>query len=122
MSKGETLLDTAKNIMAMNPDVLVIRHSVSGAPSFQGQRLSCPVLNAGDGAHAHPTQALLDLMTIRQKLGRIEGLKVAIIGDIAHSRVARSNMFVRPPGAIQTGERSGERRGELRAARISGQR
>ncbi|MDR2302942.1 MAG: aspartate carbamoyltransferase catalytic subunit [Deltaproteobacteria bacterium] len=93
MSKGETLLDTAKNIMAMNPDALVIRHSASGAPYFLGQRLACPVLNAGDGAHAHPTQALLDLMTIKQKLGHIAGLKVAIIGDIAHSRVARSNMI-----------------------------
>jgi aspartate carbamoyltransferase catalytic subunit len=93
MSKGETLLDTARNIMAMNPDALVIRHSASGAPVFLGERLACPVLNAGDGAHAHPTQALLDLMTIRQKVGRIEGLKVAIIGDIAHSRVARSNMI-----------------------------
>jgi aspartate carbamoyltransferase catalytic subunit len=77
----------------MNPDALVIRHSASGAPLFLGQRLACPVLNAGDGAHAHPTQALLDLMTIRQKLGHINGLKVAIIGDIAHSRVARSNMI-----------------------------
>jgi aspartate carbamoyltransferase catalytic subunit len=93
MSKGETLLDTARNIMAMNPDALVIRHTASGAPLFLSQRLVCPVLNAGDGAHAHPTQALLDLMTIRQKLGRISGLKVAIIGDIAHSRVARSNMI-----------------------------
>ncbi|MDR0356712.1 MAG: aspartate carbamoyltransferase catalytic subunit [Deltaproteobacteria bacterium] len=93
MAKGETLLDTARNIMAMNPDALVIRHSASGAPSFLGERLACPVLNAGDGAHAHPTQALLDLMTIREKKGRVDGLKVAIIGDIAHSRVARSNMI-----------------------------
>jgi aspartate carbamoyltransferase catalytic subunit len=93
MSKGETLLDTARNIMAMNPDALVVRHSASGAPQFLGSRLACPVLNAGDGAHAHPTQALLDLMTIRQRLGRLDGLKVAIIGDIAHSRVARSNMI-----------------------------
>ncbi|MDR2455670.1 MAG: aspartate carbamoyltransferase catalytic subunit [Deltaproteobacteria bacterium] len=93
MSKGETLLDTARNIEAMRPDALVIRHGASGAPSFLGNRLRCPVLNAGDGAHAHPTQALLDLMTIRQSLGSFEGLKVAIIGDIAHSRVARSDMI-----------------------------
>ncbi|MDR1487609.1 MAG: aspartate carbamoyltransferase catalytic subunit [Deltaproteobacteria bacterium] len=93
MAKGESLLDTARNIEAMNPDALVIRHSASGAPQFLGQRLSFPVLNAGDGAHAHPTQALLDLMTIRQKKRRFSGLKVAIVGDIAHSRVARSNMI-----------------------------
>ncbi|MDR1545800.1 MAG: aspartate carbamoyltransferase catalytic subunit [Deltaproteobacteria bacterium] len=93
MAKGETLLDTARNIMAMNPDALVMRHAASGASSFLGQRLACPVLNAGDGAHAHPTQALLDLMTIRRLKGRVAGLKVAIIGDLAHSRVARSNMI-----------------------------
>ncbi|MDR2442669.1 MAG: aspartate carbamoyltransferase catalytic subunit, partial [Deltaproteobacteria bacterium] len=91
--KGESLLDTARNIEAMRPDALVIRHSASGAPSYLGRRLGFPVLNAGDGAHAHPTQALLDLLTIRRSLGRVEGLKVAIIGDIAHSRVARSNMI-----------------------------
>ncbi|MDR1658229.1 MAG: aspartate carbamoyltransferase catalytic subunit [Deltaproteobacteria bacterium] len=103
MSKGETLLDTARNIEAMNPDALVIRHSASGAPSYLGRRLKCPILNAGDGAHAHPTQALLDLMTIRRRLGRIEGLKVAIIGDIAHSRVARSNMIgLKTLGAMVT--------------------
>ncbi|MDR2140673.1 MAG: aspartate carbamoyltransferase catalytic subunit [Deltaproteobacteria bacterium] len=93
MAKGETLLDTAKNIEAMAPDALVIRHSAAGAASFLGQRLRCPVLNAGDGAHAHPTQARLDLFSIRRPKGRIEGLKVAIIGDIAHSRVARSNLI-----------------------------
>jgi aspartate carbamoyltransferase catalytic subunit len=93
MAKGETLLDTAKNIEAMAPDALVIRHSASGAPSFLGKRLKCPVLNAGDGAHAHPTQALLDLLTIRRHKGRVEGLKVAIVGDIAHSRVARSDLL-----------------------------
>ena len=93
MSKGETLLDTARNIMAMNPDGLVIRHGASGAPAFLAERLPIPVLNAGDGSHAHPTQALLDLLTIRQNKGRIDGLNVAIIGDIAHSRVARSNML-----------------------------
>ncbi|MDR1297762.1 MAG: aspartate carbamoyltransferase catalytic subunit [Deltaproteobacteria bacterium] len=93
MAKGESLLDTARNIMAMSPDALVIRHSASGAPLFLARRLPCPILNAGDGAHAHPTQALLDLLTIRRKKGKIAGLKVAIIGDIAHSRVARSNMI-----------------------------
>ncbi|MDR1870453.1 MAG: aspartate carbamoyltransferase catalytic subunit [Deltaproteobacteria bacterium] len=93
MAKGETLLDTAKNIEAMAPDALVIRHAAAGAPSFLAKRLRCPVLNAGDGAHAHPTQALLDLLTIRRHKAQIAGLKVAIIGDIAHSRVARSNMI-----------------------------
>jgi aspartate carbamoyltransferase catalytic subunit len=93
MSKGETLLDTARNILAMNPDGLIIRHGASGAPSFLGERLPIPVLNAGDGFHAHPTQALLDLLTIMERKGGIRGLTVAIIGDIAHSRVARSNML-----------------------------
>ncbi|MGL4209405.1 MAG: aspartate carbamoyltransferase catalytic subunit [Candidatus Adiutrix sp.] len=93
LSKGESLLDTAKNIEAMAPDALVIRHGASGVPSFLGRHLSFPVLNAGDGAHAHPTQALLDMFTIREAKGRLAGLKVAIIGDIAHSRVARSNML-----------------------------
>jgi aspartate carbamoyltransferase catalytic subunit len=93
MSKGESLLDTVNNLMVMNPSALVIRHSASGVPKFLGDRLDIPVINAGDGAHAHPTQALLDLMTIRQKLKSFNDLKVAIIGDIAHSRVARSNMI-----------------------------
>ena len=93
LSKGESLLDTAKNIEAMYPDALVIRHGASGVPSFLGRRLSFPVLNAGDGAHAHPTQALLDMLTLREVKGRLDGLRVAIIGDIAHSRVARSNMI-----------------------------
>ncbi|MDR0881207.1 MAG: aspartate carbamoyltransferase catalytic subunit [Candidatus Adiutrix sp.] len=93
LAKGESLLDTARNIEAMKPDALVIRHGASGAPNFLARRLSFPVLNAGDGAHAHPTQALLDLLTLRETKGRLEGLKVAIIGDIAHSRVARSNMI-----------------------------
>ena len=92
-TKGESLLDTAKNIQAMKPDALVIRHGASGVPLFLGQRLTCPVLNAGDGAHAHPTQALLDMLTLRDAKGHLNGLKVAIIGDIAHSRVARSNMI-----------------------------
>ncbi|MCP3177898.1 aspartate carbamoyltransferase catalytic subunit [Desulfuromonas sp. KJ2020] len=91
--KGETLEDTARNIEAMNPDIIVMRHSASGAPNYLAQRLDCSVINAGDGAHEHPSQALLDLLTIRQHKGKIEGLKVAIIGDIAHSRVARSGLY-----------------------------
>jgi aspartate carbamoyltransferase catalytic subunit len=93
LSKGESLLDTARNIAAMAPDALVIRHGASGAPGFLARALDFPVLNAGDGAHAHPTQALLDMLTLREAKGRLKGLKVAIIGDIAHSRVARSNMI-----------------------------
>ena len=91
--KGETLIDTAKNLEAMNPDIIVIRHSAAGAPHLRAGLLRQSVINAGDGAHEHPTQALLDMMTIRSKKGRIEGLQVAIIGDIAHSRVARSNIL-----------------------------
>ena len=93
LAKGESLLDTVKNIEAMYPDALVIRHSASGVPSFLGRNMKCPVLNAGDGAHAHPTQALLDMLTLREVKGRLDGLRMAIIGDIAHSRVARSNMI-----------------------------
>ncbi len=91
-TKGETLLDTARNIAAMRPDALVIRHSAAGAAQFLARRIDCAVINAGDGAHEHPTQALLDLLTIRDRLGRLEGLTVAIVGDIAHSRVTRSNV------------------------------
>ncbi len=91
--KGETLEDTAKNIEAMKPDIIVMRHAASGAPHYLAERLDCSVINAGDGAHEHPSQALLDLLTIRQHKGKLEGLKVAIIGDIAHSRVARSNLY-----------------------------
>jgi aspartate carbamoyltransferase catalytic subunit len=90
--KGETLLDTARNLEAMKADVVVIRHSSSGAPHFLARSLKASVINAGDGTHAHPTQALLDMMTIRAHKGRIKGLRVAIIGDITHSRVARSNI------------------------------
>jgi aspartate carbamoyltransferase catalytic subunit len=90
--KGETLIDTAKNLEAMNPDVIVIRHSSAGAPHMLAGLLRQSIINAGDGAHEHPTQALLDMMTIRAKKGGIAGLKVAIVGDIAHSRVARSNI------------------------------
>jgi aspartate carbamoyltransferase catalytic subunit len=93
VSKGETLIDTAKNIEAMGIDVIVIRHSAPGAPHYLTQCIDTPVVNAGDGAHEHPTQALLDMFTIREIKGKIEGLKVAIVGDIAHSRVARSNIW-----------------------------
>ncbi len=89
--KGETLIDTAKNLEAMLPDVIVIRHSSSGAPHQIARIISAAVVNAGDGAHEHPTQALLDALTIRDQKGGFAGLKVAIIGDILHSRVARSN-------------------------------
>jgi len=91
--KGETLIDMARNLEAMNPDVIVIRHGASGAPHLLAKLLKQSIINAGDGAHEHPTQALLDMMTIRAKKGRIAGLRVAIVGDIAHSRVARSNIY-----------------------------
>ena len=93
VSKGETLEDTARNIEAMHPDIIVMRHSASGAPHYLAERLDCSVVNAGDGAHEHPSQALLDLFTIREHKGKIEGLKVAIVGDITHSRVVRSNLY-----------------------------
>ena len=91
--KGETLIDTARNLEAMNPDVIVIRHSAAGAPHILAKLLRQSIINAGDGAHEHPTQALLDMMTIKEKKGSIAGLKVAIVGDIMHSRVARSNIY-----------------------------
>lgn len=91
-SKGETLRDTARNIEAMATDVLVVRHRASGAPAYLGRELGCAVVNAGDGCHEHPTQALLDLYTIREHKEEFEGLRVSIVGDIAHSRVARSNV------------------------------
>jgi aspartate carbamoyltransferase catalytic subunit len=90
--KGETLIDTAKNLEAMNPDCIVVRHSAAGAPHLLARLMGVPIINAGDGAHEHPTQALLDLFTVREKKGRLAGLKVAIVGDILHSRVARSNI------------------------------
>jgi len=90
--KGETLADTARNLEAMRPDAIIIRHPCSGAPHLLARAVSSPVINAGDGQHEHPTQALLDLFTIREKKGRIAGLEVAIVGDILHSRVARSNL------------------------------
>jgi aspartate carbamoyltransferase catalytic subunit len=92
VSKGESMLDTAKNIAAMSPDVVVVRHSAAGAAHMLARELRCSIVNAGDGAHEHPTQALLDLLTIREKKGHFEGLHAAIVGDIAHSRVARSNI------------------------------
>jgi aspartate carbamoyltransferase catalytic subunit len=93
VSKGETTLDTVRNILAMGVDAFVIRHGQSGAPHMLARKAPASIINAGDGRHEHPTQALLDIYTIRQRLGRIEGLKVAIVGDIAHSRVARSNII-----------------------------
>ncbi len=91
--KGESLVDTGRNLQSMRPDVIVIRHSMPGAPHMLSRILDCSIINAGDGAHEHPTQALLDLFTIREKKETVDGLKIAIIGDIAHSRVARSNIF-----------------------------
>jgi aspartate carbamoyltransferase catalytic subunit len=94
VQKGETLLDTARNLEAMNPDMIVIRHSSSGAPHFLARHCRSVIVNAGDGAHEHPTQALLDALTLRQKKGRLKGLRVAIVGDVLHSRVARSNAWL----------------------------
>jgi aspartate carbamoyltransferase catalytic subunit len=94
VSKGETLLDTARNLEAMSPDCIVVRHSMAGAPQQLARMGQAPIVNAGDGSHEHPTQALLDALTIREYKGRIEGLKVAIIGDVLHSRVARSNVHL----------------------------
>jgi aspartate carbamoyltransferase catalytic subunit len=93
LKKGETLKDTARNLEALNADIIVIRHSASGAPHFLARFLDASVINAGDGAHEHPTQAILDAFTIREKKGRIEGLNVTILGDILYSRVARSNIW-----------------------------
>lgn len=94
VSKGETLLDTALTLNAMRPDLLVVRHSASGAVELLSQKMECSVINAGDGTHEHPTQALLDALTIRRSKGNIEGLTIAICGDILHSRVARSNILL----------------------------
>ncbi|WP_308915773.1 aspartate carbamoyltransferase catalytic subunit [Jannaschia sp. LMIT008] len=94
VSKGETLIDTALTLNAMRPDLLVVRHPASGAVDLLAQKVDCAVLNAGDGRHEHPTQALLDALTIRRKKGRLHRLTVAICGDIAHSRVARSNLHL----------------------------
>ncbi|WP_319498021.1 aspartate carbamoyltransferase catalytic subunit [uncultured Cohaesibacter sp.] len=94
VSKGETLLDTATTLNAMHPDILVVRHNAAGAPQLLARKVGCSVINAGDGAHEHPTQALLDALTIRRHKGTLEGLVVAICGDILHSRVARSNILL----------------------------
>ncbi|MBN2712518.1 MAG: aspartate carbamoyltransferase catalytic subunit [Planctomycetes bacterium] len=93
VSKGETLVDTAKNIEAMGVDIMVLRHECAGTPKMLAENVGCSIVNAGDGQHEHPTQALLDLYTIREVKGTIEGLTVGIVGDIAHSRVARSNIW-----------------------------
>jgi aspartate carbamoyltransferase catalytic subunit len=93
VSKGETLIDTARNIEAMGVDVIVLRHAAAGAAELLARSVKSSVINAGDGAHEHPTQGLLDIYTIRERFGRVEGLKVAIVGDIANSRVARSNLW-----------------------------
>lgn len=91
-TKGETLIDTAKNIAAMHPDVIVVRHKASGAAQLLARHVDAAVVNAGDGAHQHPSQGLLDLLTVRQRKGRLDGLKIAMVGDISHSRVARSDI------------------------------
>jgi aspartate carbamoyltransferase catalytic subunit len=101
VSKGETFIDTAKNIEAMGIDVVVVRHSSPGAPHLLAKHLSCSVINAGDGAHEHPTQGLLDIFTIRRRKGQLEGLTIGLVGDIAHSRVARSNIH----GLLKLGAR-----------------
>ena len=93
LQKGETLKDTALNLQALHADIIVLRHSSAGAPKFLSERLEASVINAGDGAHEHPTQALLDVFTIRERMGRVAGLNVAIVGDILFSRVARSNIW-----------------------------
>ncbi len=94
VKKGETLIDTAMTLNAMHPDIIVIRHQDSGAPNLLSQKVNCAVINAGDGRREHPTQALLDALTIIDRKGKIEGLKIAICGDILHSRVARSNIYL----------------------------
>lgn len=114
MAKGETLIDTAATLNAMHPDLLVVRHGASGAAQLLARKVDCSVINAGDGQHEHPTQALLDALTIRRALGRVEGVSVAICGDVLHSRVARSNVgllqllganvrLVAPPSLLPSG-------------------
>lgn len=94
LSKGETLIDTAKNLEAMHPDLIVMRHSASGAHALLARHIKANIINAGDGAHEHPTQALLDAYTLRKRFGRFDGLNIAIVGDIQHSRVVRSNLWL----------------------------
>ena len=119
-TKGETLADTALNLLAMKPDIIVMRHAVSGSHYFLSDKIGCSIINAGDGAHEHPSQGLLDLLTMKDRFGRLDGLKVAIVGDITHSRVARSNIqgltklgsevflagppTMRPPGVERLGK------------------
>ncbi len=91
-TKGETLADTALNLLAMKPDIIVMRHAVSGSHYFLAEKVNCSIINAGDGAHEHPSQGLLDMLTMKDRFGRLDGLKVSIVGDITHSRVARSNI------------------------------
>src|SRR3989338_5910183 len=123
--KGETLIDTGRNIEALKVDIIVMRHNYSGAAAMLGRNVKASVVNAGDGWHEHPTQALLDIFTLKEKIGRIEGLNVSIVGDIAHSRVARSNIWgltklgakvtvcapkiLIPPGIEQMGDRKSTR-------------
>lgn len=101
ISKGESLVDTLNTLVAMRPDAIVMRHSASGAPHFLSRYLPVPIVNAGDGTHEHPTQALLDALTIIDRRGTLDGLRIAIIGDIAHSRVARSNIFLLSKFGVQ---------------------
>ena len=101
VSKGESLVDTLNTLVAMRPDAIVMRHSASGAPQFLSRYMPIPFVNAGDGTHEHPTQALLDALTIIDRRGSLEGLRVAIIGDIAHSRVARSNIYLLSKFGVQ---------------------
>jgi aspartate carbamoyltransferase catalytic subunit len=101
VSKGESLVDTLNTLGAMRPDAIVMRHAASGAPHFLSRYLPIPIVNAGDGTHEHPTQALLDALTILDRRGTLENLRVAIIGDIAHSRVARSNIFLLSKFGVQ---------------------
>src|SRR6202165_2604302 len=103
VSKGESLMDTLNTLVAMRPDAIVMRHSASGAPHFLSRYLPTPIVNAGDGTHEHPTQALLDALTIRDRLGKLDGLRLAIIGDIAHSRVARSNIHLLSKFGLELG-------------------
>src|SRR5204863_389660 len=111
VAKGETLVDTARNIEAMGVDVIVIRHSAAGAAELLSRAVQCSVVNAGDGAHEHPTQGLLDVYTIRERFGKVEGLKIAIVGDIANSRVARSNLWALTKlGAKARRKREGRKR------------
>jgi aspartate carbamoyltransferase catalytic subunit len=101
VEKGESLVDTLNTLVAMRPDAIVMRHPASGAPHFLSRYLPIPIINAGDGIHEHPTQALLDALTIQDRLGGLENLRIAIIGDIVHSRVARSNIFLLSKFAVQ---------------------